>query len=116
MNEVSSCIFCKIINDLLPSSKIYEDEYSLVIKDIAPQAPIHYLIIPKKHVADIQSLQKEDAALAAHLLLVAKKISELDQATQDFRLVVNNGAGAGQIIFHLHFHFLGGMQLGREMI
>lgn len=107
---MSPCIFCSIIEKKSPSTTIYEDDYTLVIKDIAPKAPIHYLIIPKKHVADINTLTPDDQLMTGHLLLVAKKISE-QESLPDFRLVVNNGRGAGQIVFHLHIHFLSGTGL-----
>jgi len=109
--EVQNCVFCKIIASQLPSKVIAETEDIIVIDNIAPKTPIHYLIIPKKHVADINGFNQDDTILAGHMVLMAKKLSEdLPPGSQHFRLSVNNGAGAGQVVFHLHFHFLAGMQ------
>jgi histidine triad (HIT) family protein len=115
MKKENTCIFCKIIAGDVPSTKIYEDDRVVVIKDIAPKAPIHYLIMPKKHFSDICQLQEEDVSLAGHLLLVAKKLATSDGKTSDFRLVVNNGAEAGQIVFHLHIHFLAGKKQSNDI-
>ncbi len=106
----SNCVFCKIIARQLPSNIIAETEDIIVIDNIAPKTPIHYLIIPKKHVANINELNQEDVTLAGDMILMAKKISEdLPASSQHFRLSVNNGVGAGQVVFHLHIHFLAGM-------
>jgi len=106
----SNCVFCKIIARQLPSQIIAETENIIVINNIAPKTPIHYLIIPKKHVTDINELNQEDVTLAGDMILMAKKISEdLPVGLQHFRLSVNNGVGAGQVVFHLHIHFLAGM-------
>lgn len=105
------CIFCKIIAREIPSDIILETDDILVIKDIRPKTPIHYLIIPKKHIPDIQSLQPEDRLLAGDIMMTAQHLSSLLPDPQAFRLVSNNGAYAGQIVFHLHVHFLAGMQM-----
>jgi histidine triad (HIT) family protein len=104
----SNCIFCKIINRQLPSKIIAETNDIIVIDNIAPKTPIHYLIIPKKHVADINALTEQDAHLAGEMVLMAKTLSENLSGSQSFRLSVNNGIDAGQSVFHLHFHFLSG--------
>lgn len=104
-----NCIFCKIIAKQLPSKVIAETEDIIVIDNIAPKTPIHYLIIPKKHIADINALTPEDTTLVGEMVLMAKKLSDdLPSGSQHFRLSVNNGSGAGQSVFHLHFHFLAG--------
>lgn len=104
------CLFCKIIENKIPSKKIAENDEILVIEDISPKAPIHYLIIPKKHYADIVSLQETDLKRAGKIILMAKEIaSKLGDV--DFRIIANNGASAGQSIFHLHFHFLSGKKM-----
>lgn len=109
--NLHNCIFCKIIARQLPSKIIAETQDIIVIDNIAPKTPIHYLIIPKKHVADINGFNENDITLAGEMVLMAKRLSEdLPQDAQHFRLSVNNGAGAGQVVFHLHFHFLAGMK------
>ncbi len=109
---IDSCIFCKIIAKQIPSSVVYETDDILVIKDLYPKAPIHYLIMPKKHYKDIQSIPDEDMDLACSMFAAAKKLSQDLQGTGDFKLVVNSGAAAGQKIFHVHIHFLAGKQMG----
>ncbi len=104
-----NCIFCKIIHGIIPSKKIYETNDILVIQDIAPQAPIHYLIIPKKHFSTIAHAQLDDQALLGSLLLTAKELATKLPQPQDFRLVSNNGASVGQSVHHVHIHFLAGM-------
>ena len=102
------CIFCKIINKQIPSDIVAQNDTVIVIKDIAPKAPVHYLIIPKKHYADIGQLPHDEKSLAADLLLMAKKLSEQHPS---FRLVSNNGKAAGQEVSHIHIHFLAGKSM-----
>lgn len=104
----SNCIFCKIITRQIPSKIIQETDEIIVIADIAPKAPIHYLIIPKKHEADLRGFNDTDQLLLGKILLIAKKISQDLSGNQEFKLVINNGALVGQVIFHLHVHFLSG--------
>ncbi len=99
------CVFCKIISKQIPSQPLLETDDLIVIKDIAPQAPIHYLIIPKRHITNVAALQLSDRDLMGDLILVATKLSQMVPASA-FRLITNNGAAAGQSVFHLHFHFL----------
>lgn len=105
----SNCIFCKIIAGKLPAKVIAETNDIIVIDNIAPKTPIHYLIIPKKHVSSINDLTEQDVNLAGQMVLMTQQLSEnLPSGSQHFRLSVNNGADAGQSVFHLHFHFLSG--------
>ena len=104
------CIFCKIIEGQIPCQKIHESSELIVIKDIAPRAPIHYLVIPKKHIKNLKSAESEDENLLASMLLVTKELAKGLVEPQDFRLVSNNGSSVGQSVLHLHFHFLAGKQ------
>ena len=101
-------LFEKIINRDIPAEIIFEDEQSIVIKDIAPQAPTHLLIIPKKPIKMISDASDDDDKILGHLLLVAKKVAKDLKLEEAFRLVINNGAKAGQSVFHLHVHLLAG--------
>jgi histidine triad (HIT) family protein len=101
-------IFSKIIRREIPADIIYEDEQCLAFRDVNPQAPTHVLLIPKKEIPRLVDAQPEDAALLGHLMLTANKISQQLGVGDAFRLTVNNGADAGQSVFHLHLHILAG--------
>lgn len=104
-----SCLFCRIVNGEIPSRKVYEDELVLAFHDIAPQAPVHILIIPKKHYYTILDIKETDKELIGHIFLVAKKIAkEMAFDEKGFRVVVNCNSEGGQTVFHLHFHLLAG--------
>lgn len=103
---MTDTIFQKIINKEINADIIYEDEKSLVFRDINPVAPTHLLIIPKKHIEKISNANEEDRDLLGHLFLVAGKVAKELGIENAFRLVVNNGAGAQQTVFHLHIHLL----------
>lgn len=105
MSEVS--IFTRIIEGEIPSDKVYEDDLCIAINDIAPQAPVHVLVIPKKPIPRLVDASPEDQALLGHLMLVAGKLANELGVGDAFRLLVNNGEGAGQTVFHLHLHILG---------
>ena len=110
------CLFCKIINGEIPSKKVYEDETVYAFYDISPMAPVHVLIIPKLHIASVNEVTEENSAVIAHIYEVAAKLAkELGIAEDGFRVVSNCGANAGQTVFHLHFHILGGTKLRTEM-
>lgn len=104
----TSCLFCKIIAKEIPAEIILEDDLTVVFKDINPQAPTHVLIAPKKHIASLSESGEEDAALLGHLQRVAVRIADEGGLTGGYRLVTNNGRGAGQSVDHLHYHLLGG--------
>ncbi len=104
----ADCIFCKIIAQEIPTSIIRETDSLLVIKDINPKAPIHYLIMPKSHIESIQNLSDSEQNLAGSLLLMARELSADLPKPGGFRLHINSGADVGQAVPHLHFHFLAG--------
>ena len=108
---MEATLFEKIIDREIPADILYEDEISIVIKDISPQAPTHLLIIPKKVIPKLSDATDEDQNILGHLMLVAGKIAEQLELDETFRLVVNNGAKAGQSVFHLHLHLLSGRSL-----
>ncbi|MDD8020579.1 MAG: histidine triad nucleotide-binding protein [Acidobacteriota bacterium] len=107
------CLFCRIIKNEIPAKSIYEDEKVLAFEDINPQAPVHTIIIPKRHVTSLKETETGDKDLLGHLLLAAKKIAE-DRGLGEsgFRLVINTGPDSGQEVCHLHVHLLGGRRLG----
>ncbi|AFM01932.1 MULTISPECIES: histidine triad nucleotide-binding protein [Desulfitobacterium] len=110
---MSECIFCKIINKEIPSQVVFEDEYVLAFKDINPVAPVHLLIIPKKHMESLNDIEVVDEALIGHILMVAKKLAqESGIADSGYRVVNNCGDDGGQVVKHLHFHLIGGQPLG----
>jgi histidine triad (HIT) family protein len=110
---VHDCIFCKIIAREVPSQIVAENDDIIVIKDHAPKAPIHYLIIPKKHIKDLQSFEKSDCCIGSKMLKMAQELSLNDERAKDFKLLLNNGYAAGQRVFHVHMHFVAG-QLFQE--
>lgn len=105
-------IFSKIIQGEIPSEKVFENERIIAFKDIYPAAPVHILIVPKKEIKDLQSLKAEDLPLISEIITVAQSLADQFKITDGYRLLVNNGPKAGQTIFHLHFHLIGGKQLG----
>ncbi len=109
---MQDCIFCKIIRGDLVSTKIIEDEHLIVIQDIQPQAPIHYLIIPKEHIQDVQSMKESNLFYAESFFAMAQRLSENVAGAQDFKLHINSGKKAGQIVMHLHMHFIAGKLSG----
>ena len=108
---MSLTLFEKIINKEIPAEIIYEDDISIVIEDINPQAPTHLLIIPKKVIPKLSDASTEDQDILGHLMLVAGKIAKQLELDETFRLVINNGAKAGQSVFHVHLHLLSGRPL-----
>lgn len=110
---MTDCIFCRIINKEIPAAIVYEDDEFLAFEDIHPLAPVHILIIPKTHWETVEDVPEENSAVFSHLFAVAKKIAaEKNLTAKGYRLVNNCREEAGQTVFHLHFHLLGGGQLG----
>ena len=105
------CLFCRIIRGEIPSKKVYEDNETFVFEDINPQAPTHVLIVPKKHIVDLKEAKPEEAATIGKLHLVAAQIARDRKIENGYRTVFNVGPGAGQSVFHLHLHLLGGRTL-----
>jgi len=108
-----NCLFCKIAKKEMPAEIVYEDEKVLVFKDIHPKAPLHLLIIPKKHIHSINHLELRDKELMGELILVAQKIAK-EKNLEGYKLVINVGRPAGQIIDHLHLHLLAGWKSEKE--
>jgi len=104
------CLFCRIIAGDVPADKLYEDDEILAFRDIAPKAPFHALVIPKIHLASVDALEAEHAALAGKLFLTAKKLAK-EHGLPGYRAVVNTNSEGGQVVFHIHMHVLGGRQM-----
>jgi histidine triad (HIT) family protein len=112
MAKSEDCIFCKIVAGEIPATKIFEDERAVAFRDINPQAPTHALVIPRAHVASLNEAGETEEALLGHLLRVAARIARTEgHADSGYRTVINTGAHAGQTVFHVHVHVLGGRAL-----
>ncbi len=114
---MEDCLFCKIVKGEIHSTKVYEDEFVYAFKDINPEAPVHILVIPKKHIESINKIEKEDEELIGKIFTTIKKVAK-DQgiAESGYRVVSNCGKDAGQTVMHLHFHILGGKTLGEKVL
>lgn len=115
---MSDCIFCKIINGDIPSQRVYEDSLCYAFNDINPQAPVHVLVVPKKHAASVMELDaEEDEALLGHIQQVIGRLAkELGIAESGFRVLTNCGPDACQTVKHLHYHVLGGTKMSEKML
>jgi len=110
---VPDCLFCKIVAKQIPAKLAYEDDEMVAIHDINPQAPLHILLIPQKHISRITDIAESDLDLLGHLIFRAKRIvEEKKMAEPGFRLVFNSGADGGQTVFHIHLHLLAGRHMG----
>lgn len=109
MNE--HCLFCKIIAGQIPANKFYEDDDVLAFHDVSPQAPVHFLVIPKKHLVGPAFIEAEDEQLIGKMVRTGARLAAELDLVDGYRLVINNGAAAGQTVFHIHLHILGGRQL-----
>jgi histidine triad (HIT) family protein len=109
---MSDCIFCKIVQKKIPSRIVYEDEISLAFEDINPQAPVHTLIIPKKHISTLLDIPEDDSGLIGHLFRIANKLAkDKGIAERGYRLVANCNPESGQTVYHIHIHLLGGRRM-----
>ena len=109
------CIFCEIAKGNIPSTCLYEDESVFVFKDINPQAPVHFLVIPREHLSAVSEINADNAAIAAKCIETAVKVAK-EQGLESYRIITNCGADAGQTVPHLHFHVLGGKKLSEQMV
>jgi len=110
---MTDCIFCKIAADEIPAAKLYDDGEVLAFRDINPEAPVHLLVIPRRHIATLNDLTEADAALIGRLYLAAKRVAaEAGVAESGYRTVINCNRDAGQIVFHVHLHLLAGREMG----
>lgn len=109
---MSDCLFCKIISGEIHSQKVYEDDQCFAFKDIAPMAPVHFLVVPKAHFASAAEVTEENEALIGHIYTVIAKLAKEMGVADGYRVVTNVGALAGQTVHHIHFHVLSGKQLG----
>lgn len=109
---MEECVFCKIIKGEIPTDKVYEDDKVLVFKDIEPQAPVHILLIPKKHIESLNDLDDDDCEIVGYIFMIAKNMAEKFGVSKDgYRIVTNCGKDGGQSVNHVHFHMLAGRSL-----
>ena len=114
---MNDCIFCKIIKKEIPSEIVYEDEEILAFKDIAPKAPVHIVVIPKKHIEKITEIEKQDEAVIGRIYSAINQIAREQGIAEDgFRVIINCGENGGQEVKHIHFHLLGGTKLGMQIV
>ncbi len=115
MNK-QDCLFCKIIRGELPAKKIQENDQVLVVEDIAPKAPIHYLVIPKVHLENMRALADEHRDAVWHVLTMGRDLSLSVPGAENFNFISNNGAKAGQSVFHMHWHFIAGRSIYKNSL
>jgi histidine triad (HIT) family protein len=108
---MEECLFCQIAKGNSPAAIVKQDEFAIAFRDTRPQAPTHILIIPRLHIASLQDAKTEHQAVLGHLLLMAQQLAREERIVPGYRIVVNNGPGAGQTVFHLHVHLIGGRAL-----
>ena len=113
---MSDCLFCKIVDGKIPSKRVYEDEFVLAFHDIAPNAPVHVLVIPKTHIPSADAVTPENSALVAKVFEAIPKVASLAGITNGYRVITNCGSDGCQTVPHLHFHILGGKQLGGKLV
>jgi histidine triad (HIT) family protein len=109
---MNDCIFCKIVDGQIPADTVYKDDDVIAFRDLRPQAPVHLLVVPRRHIASLDAADPDDAALLGKVLLVARQLAKEQKVESGYRVVINCGAPAGQSVFHIHFHVLGGRPMG----
>ena len=109
---MNDCLFCKIIDGSIPTKKLYEDDICVALNDSNPQAPTHFLVVPKKHLASAVEITDDDATMVGHIFAVISLLTQIFGISDGYRVVTNCGAKAGQSVQHLHFHVLAGKELG----
>lgn len=112
---MSDCLFCKIINGEIPSKKLYEDEKILAFYDISPIAPVHFLVIPKQHIASVDAIDADNSAIVAYIFQKLGELAKLAGIENGYRVISNCGADAGQTVQHLHLHVLGGKEMNWQV-
>ena len=110
-----NCIFCKIINGEIPSSKVYEDEYCLAFKDLNPAAPVHVLVVPKTHIESLDHVNQENIDIVSKVVLAIPAVAKAAGVQNGYRVITNIGEDGGQTVKHLHFHILGGKKLTEKL-
>jgi histidine triad (HIT) family protein len=112
--QESDCVFCRIVSGQIPAQKLYEDELVVAFEDANPEAPVHFLVIPKEHVPTLDEATAEHSEVLSRMLLTAARVAREKRVSQNgYRQVINCRAEGGQVVFHLHLHVLGGRQMGR---
>lgn len=114
---MDNCLFCRIINGEIPSAKVYEDDYVYAFKDINPAAPVHVLVVPKVHIDSLEALNDDNIENVAHIHRGIQKVAKIMGINDSgYRVIVNCGKSAGQTVFHLHYHVLGGTEMGEKIL
>ncbi len=114
---MSDCLFCKIVAGEIPSTKVYEDDYCYAFRDINPQMPVHIIVVPKKHIANIAEFTEEDVEIAGRIQLAIGKIARQEGFCENgFRVINNCGADAGQTVMHVHYHILAGSKMTEKIV
>ena len=113
---MDDCIFCKIVSGEIPAELVYEDDFVIAFRDVAPQAPVHVIIIPKQHIISVAELDSSNSHLAAKCLEAAAVIAKNENLDNGFRIIANSGYDGGQTVFHMHFHLCGGKALNRPCV
>lgn len=112
----ANCLFCKIIDGVIPSTKVYEDDYVLAFRDINPQAPVHVVVVPKDHIVSAADINETNSSFVAKIFEAIAKIAKAEGLEKGFRVINNCGENGGQTVMHLHYHILGGVKLSEKIV